>query len=665
MGSEKVKFITLIFFLLFFIPSAHAQHSLSERDSVLLKNGISILRKYFVEKGYWNTSNKKLEEDVKGLIHFIEDDPIDSILVSIDTFTRDSSVRFVYRLPEYVTDSLSVPGYYPGKKVERDLGRIGASLQKEFQSREINLPPGRLAKINEDVKLVAPGKGMKLFADSVYTMPENLIIPEVIPDSMLENAKSFKRLVQLDSIRAEYVEQKRLAYNDSVLIHYRDSVLARYKQELFEAEYNKRKNRLLDSVELNNYSVLKNYNNRVMQAVNDSIFTVIKVLSRYADYIDTSQIEILNLLNEPYEIRLNNQDRFYEHIWLKNEQNDSLRLLVKNLDKKTLQLTIDDGVTFTRFKPRETKSFDFSSLNQNITGLAGVGKQYEVQTPWTIKGDGNVGFTQTYQENWKKGGQSSLSLLVVLKVAANYSRPDGKVKWENSAEIRNGWIRPGGGDSELQKNDDKFEITSRYGLSAFKKWYYSSEFNYETQFFRGYKYPKKDHPDPISAFMGPAKMFIKVGLDYKANKNFSLLLSPFTAKNVYVRDTSLIDQTKYGIDEDKKSFWEPGLNADLAFKKDLTGDVTYETKYKMFINYKSPFNKFDLNWENLVVMKLNDYINVRLMLHMIYDDDVLFPVYDENNVKTGEETRLQLKQFISVGFSYTFDRKILRTKRIG
>jgi hypothetical protein len=55
MGSEKVKFITLIFFLLFFIPSAHAQHSLSERDSVLLKNGISILRKYFVEKGYWNT----------------------------------------------------------------------------------------------------------------------------------------------------------------------------------------------------------------------------------------------------------------------------------------------------------------------------------------------------------------------------------------------------------------------------------------------------------------------------------------------------------------------------------------------------------------------------------------------------------------------------------
>jgi hypothetical protein len=85
----------------------------------------------------------------------------------------------------------------------------------------------------------------------------------------------------------------------------------------------------------------------------------------------------------------------------------------------------------------------------------------------------------------------------------------------------------------------------------------------------------------------------------------------------------------------------------------------------MFINYKSPFNKFDLNWENLVVMKLNDYINVRLMLHMIYDDDVLFPVYDENNVKTGEETRLQLKQFISVGFSYTFDRKILRTKRIG
>ncbi|MBN1987131.1 MAG: DUF3078 domain-containing protein [Prolixibacteraceae bacterium] len=665
MGSEKVKIITLFFFLTCVTPTVFAQQSLSERDNQLLENGINILKKYFIEKGNWQTSSLKLEEDVKGLIHFIEDRPIDSILVSIDTFTADDApMNFVFRLPEYVSDSLLVPGYYPWEMVEKDLEIAGLRLQSEFERREIELPAGRLAKMYEEVQIVPPGEGMKLFTDSVYKIPDYMVIPEVIPDSMLENEDNFNWLMQIDSIRAAYVENKRLEYNDSLLTHYRDSVFIRYKQELFEQEYNQRKNRLLDSVELNNYSVLKNYNDSVMHAVNDSIFTVIKVLAQYADFIDTSQVEIQNLYNEPYSISLSNYNNYYKRIWLKNEQNDSLRLLVKNLDKRTLQLLIDDGVTFSRFKAKETKDFDFSTLNRNMPGLTGVGQRYEVLTPWTITGDGTVGFTQTYLSNWKKGGQSALSLQIVLKGAANYSRADGKVKWENSGEIRNGWIRPGGDDSELQKNDDKFELTSRFGVSAFKKWYYSAEFNYETQFFRGYKYPTKDFPEPISAFMAPAKTFFKVGLDYKPNNNFSLLLSPLTAKNVYVRDTALVDQTKFGIDADKKSFWEPGLNADVTFKKEITKDITYETKYKMFINYQQPFQKFDVNWENLVVMKLNDYINMRLMLHMIYDDDVLFPIYDKDDVKIGEEPKLQLKQFISVGFSYAINRKVVRTRRV-
>ena len=39
-------------------------------------------------------------------------------------------------------------------------------------------------------------------------------------------------------------------------------------------------------------------------------------------------------------------------------------------------------------------------------------------------------------------------------------------------------------------------------------------------------------------------------------------------------------------------------------------------------------------------MKVNDHINFRLMVHLIYDDDVIFPIYDEVNgeqVKVGEE----------------------------
>jgi hypothetical protein len=84
----------------------------------------------------------------------------------------------------------------------------------------------------------------------------------------------------------------------------------------------------------------------------------------------------------------------------------------------------------------------------------------------------------------------------------------------------------------------------------------------------------------------------------------------------------------------------------------------------MFINYKEPFQKFDINWENTFVMKLTNYINMRFLVHFIYDDNVLFPVYDENDVQIGEKAKLQIKEFFSVGFTYKINHNVQHSKRI-
>ncbi len=164
--------------------------------------------------------------------------------------------------------------------------------------------------------------------------------------------------------------------------------------------------------------------------------------------------------------------------------------------------------------------------------------------------------------------------------------------------------------------------------------------------------------------MAPSRTYIKLGLEYKPNKDFSMLFAPLSMKNVYVRDTVLIDQTKFGVAPNRKSFWEPGINVDLRFKTNITDDISYQTKYKMFIDYKEPFTRFDINWENHLVMRLNDYFNIRLMVHFIYDDDVLFPMYDENDVQIGEEPKLQIKELMTIGFAYKINRKVMKSKRI-
>lgn len=660
---DKVKTLLLLFTVLIISFQVAGQSADKEEENETLQMGIQILKRYFYEDNQWYITKPQVAKDVKGLINFIEDEPIDTVINNIfKSFSQKQT--YVFRLPENVEDSLTVPGFYPYPQVQQRIGNIDLQLKREFENRQTRIPASLLTNLEERLNLIPTGRGMQLFTQSVYTMPADLQIPEVIPDSVLNSPAEFEKLVRLDSIRTAYVEQKRVNYNDSVTNVYVDSLNYVYGQRAYQEELNYQIKRFTDSVKVNNYNVLREYNESVVNSVNDSISLVLETLAQYADFIDSTNISIYNLSGDSKEIGLKSGDERFARFWLKNVQNDSLSVLVRSVGKNGMFMLIDDGVTISRYKPKETKDFDFRSLEKNISSLTAVGKSYEIETPWVIGGEGNLGFSQTYLQNWKKGGQSAISSLIVMKGFANYRRADGLVKWDNSGEFRNGWIRPGGKEEQLQKNDDKFELTSRFGVSAYKKWYYSGEFNFETQFFKGYQYPRAVDAKPISAFLAPSRMFFKVGMEYKPNKDFSLLLSPFTVKNVYVRDTVLIDQTKFGIDADKKSFWEPGLNADLFLRKSITKDITYETKYKMFINYKEPFQKFDINWENTFVMKLSEYINMRLLVHFIYDDDVLFPVYDENEVKIGEKPKLQVKEFFSIGFAYKINHKVQHSKRI-
>jgi hypothetical protein len=664
MYSGKRRTFLLLLIYIFAFTSIQAQNEpLNDDDQEALESGIQLLKKYFEQDTAWYIMHPETGRSVGELIRFIEKQPFDSIKGVISHSLKDTAYRFVYRLPEHVPDSLQVPGYYNSKQLQSDLESFKKQLYRKYFEEELAVPVSLLSDMESKAGTIPPGEGKRLFDSHYYKLPDSLNLPDVIPDSMMQFPVDFSRFLRIDSLRNRYIEQKRLAYNDSVLTAFRNAIIEKYRRQKYEEEYSIRRRRLADSVRVNNFEVLRQYNDTVVRMVNSSIARVVSDLVKYADLMDTTRIRMTNLQGEESSILLQNDNPYFSRVWLKNEQNDSLRVLVKSLDKRSMQMLIDDGVTISRFRPRQTKDFDFKTLQQGVSGLTGMAQRYQAYTPWRLGGDGTVGFTQTYLENWKKGGQSALSLQIVLKGFANYSRHDGKVKWENSGEIRNGWIRPGGEDAELQKNDDKFEITSRFGVSAFKKWYYSAEFNYETQFFNGYKYPTSKHPDPISAFMAPARTFFKLGLDYKPNNNFSLFLSPLTAKNVFVRDTAKIDQVSFGIDEDKRSAWEPGLNTDIFYRRNITSGITWETKYKMFINYLKPFGNLDMNWENLLIMPLTDRINMRMLVHFIYDQNVLFPVYDANEIKIDEKPKLQLREFITIGFTYKINRQVTRARR--
>lgn len=658
----RLRSIILVLTLIFSSLFSSAQ-SINHVDS--LDHNLLLLKRYLSAGSDWHFTDPVAQRQLSGLISFIENEPIDTLIKYSRKRSMDEGFRFVFRLPEKTADSLNVPGYVPVSYIIDRNRVLYQQVEREFTGRPITVPGELLQNMEKEIELIPEGQGMRLFTQGIYTLPDSLRMLDAIPQDMVQSPDDFRRILRLEEARRQLVESRRIQYNDSLIEAYRNRVGREYRRQLINQQAQFLQQRLADSVRVNNYQVLKQHNERVAEAVNDSLKAAVLWLANYANLIDNTTVNLVNLTDASSPLVLSNAGNFFTRVWLKNRQNDSISILVQNLDNRSMRLVIEDGFTFSRFRQQAVKDFDFATLNRPSVSLDKVSSRFQAVTPWTIGGDGNVGFTQTYLSNWKKGGKSAMSILLVGRGYANYSL--NKVKWENFAELRNGWIKPG--DEMIQKNDDKFRVTSRFGLSAFQKWYYSSELDFETQFFNGYKYPNVEKP--ISAFLSPGRFLAKVGLDYKPHKDFSLFISPLTSKTVFVIDTVKIDHTAYGIQRGRTAQWEPGINTDIRYKKDLPGNITFETKYRMFINYLEPFDRFEMDWENLFSMQLNEYISLRTMIHTIYDRKVLFdkldkdgnPVLDANGQKI-REPKLQLREFITIGFSYKINRRVLRAREI-
>ena len=91
----------------------------------------------------------------------------------------------------------------------------------------------------------------------------------------------------------------------------------------------------------------------------------------------------------------------------------------------------------------------------------------------------------------------------------------------------------------------------------------------------------------------------------------------------------------------------------------------------MFVNYLEPTDRFEMEWENLLTMQLTQYIALRASVHTIYDTKILFerldkegkPVLDSDGKKI-REPKLQLREFVTIGFSYKINRRVLRAREV-
>lgn len=275
--------------------------------------------------------------------------------------------------------------------------------------------------------------------------------------------------------------------------------------------------------------------------------------------------------------------------------------------------------------------------------------------PWQIKAIGMLNANQTIFSNWAKDGENSFTLSAHLTVDADYESMDKKTKWDNDLEFRIGYIQQEGED--FVKNLDYFRCNTRYARNAFKDWFYALNGQLTTQFFEGYDLKKDNYDDPISNFFTPAYVKVALGLDYKygtkkQKKLFSMQASPLSYKLTYVRDTSIIKATKYGVDEGKKGRQEIGGSVEFVSKYDIKDKFSGRSRLLFFSNYIDNPQNVDLNWNTSLTYHFSRIFSVSFSLDMVYDDDINIKIKELEDGTKIYGQRLQVKEFLGFGLTY-------------
>ncbi len=273
---------------------------------------------------------------------------------------------------------------------------------------------------------------------------------------------------------------------------------------------------------------------------------------------------------------------------------------------------------------------------------------------WNIKGKGIVNVAQGKAINWMEGSVNSFSLLSVLNLKANYA--DSVSKWDNSLDLKFGFLKTD--DYDLRKNEDKIEISSKYGRKLFGNWNYSGYVSFKSQLFSGYNYPNDSVI--ISGFLSPAYLITSFGLDYKPSNKFSVLISPISSKTTIITNAK-VDETKFGLEKGERIKREIGAYINIKHEFEVLENVVMENKLELFSNYSNNPERVDIDWELKLTLKVNKYLNTTINTHFIYDDDMLIPIYEDvNGVKTKikDSKRIQFKELLSVGLVYNIDKKI-------
>jgi len=386
----------------------------------------------------------------------------------------------------------------------------------------------------------------------------------------------------------------------------------------------------------------------------DSLESAVETLLAHHEIRDSICLTINDMYGKktPFWVTSGRADT--HRFWVKNFKNDSITLWIGNPESNEISILLEDDIDVNRMSVVELDHLPVA-IHEPVLKLAEMEELKSDPEFWEYEASSAFSFNQTYLSNWAKGGDNSLAMILDMNGGATYNNTVAKTQWVNLARLKFGTMASGG--NGLRKNNDIFEINSKYNKNKWGKVDLSASFYMLNQIAKGYNYPNDSVP--VSKFLNPGSITVGLGIDYKPFKETSINLAPLSYKTTFVLDTAHIDQTNHGIDPDKRSNQKLGTQLFIMNKVSPFEDMTITNKIRLFSNYLDKPQNIDVGWEFLLTQKISWFFSIRFNLHLIYDDEVKFTVYDEAGspvlLPDGSEKKVAMAQFKEfIGLSLLF-----------
>ena len=291
---------------------------------------------------------------------------------------------------------------------------------------------------------------------------------------------------------------------------------------------------------------------------------------------------------------------------------------------------------------------NLDTLNKNKTS------QLKVDLPaisrWSKGAKFQVHASQNYiSSNWYKGGESNMAVTTYAMGYFNYDNRKG-LQWDNKAEWKLGLYGMASDSLRwLRVNEDLLRLNSKLGYKAFKNFYYTAEWDFQTSLFNTYKsntYVRASGP------FSPIRMSLSVGMDYKWKSMVSVFVSPLSYKLIYVADMSYREGVlpeeniahQVGITDGTRRSNQLGALIRTDFDYDFNESIGMEVHFSFFGNYAGKIKGVEVGCEVIGNFKINRFLSAKVSL---------YPRYDSTTVPAdGGKPKLQFYELISLGFNY-------------